>query len=312
MDIIVILVVLILIFFIYTKMKKNEREPMTDHLELPVKMRRKNINIHVQKLHLNKYFIETKFHTDYRDVISAINEIVPDQKQMLGKQIFNEYNYPITKETAITTESQNVAKEFVGYLNNVIDDKVTEFRTNNTGWDEPLLDCPEESGWEKSQKMLGLPSSIYPNPVGKSFINFVQVMSAEKQMMDKEIRFILKIAVQKIKSPDQLVLTISLAQPTNNESETAVRIENIDIMGFLTDYGETEVMGDGGDFYDFAQLDKNTMIDNNTLMETLIDKNLQKDVEMEKKIAKFDQSYQRFLRDLPNIEDYESYRVTKK
>ena len=64
--------------------------------------------------------------------------------------------------------------------------EVPDYRTANSGWDEPLQDQQMETGWEKHMQSLGLPKSLYPDPAKKSKVKLEKIDHVEKYETEDE------------------------------------------------------------------------------------------------------------------------------
>ena len=138
-----------------------------------------------------------------------------------------------------------------------------------------------ESGWDKQQKALGLPTSIYNEPAKKAPIKLIRIDHAEKYETEKEIRYSLFLIIQKLNVQDQLVIKVNFVVDKNdinidrdffankkNEYSTTIGIEEISIIGFLTknNFGERT---DRDNFYNFEAITDGKMFSQEQIINEL-------------------------------------------
>lgn len=231
---------------------------------------------------LKSNFVDIQFHNDYRDVISALNNIVPEKGQK-----FNIANIPLKYSEPDTDEVKKLVKDFINLLNQNIKHLIPLNRNKNTGWDEPICDLTVKSGWDKVQEGLGLQSSLWDPPASKSTIKFIALNNLQKYETDDEIKFLVDVIIQKLNVEDQMIIKISLIQDKreitdeNNffckkNLEMKVIIEEISIVGYLSEEGPESslIAGEDNDkFYDFNNMEKNNLVNPKHLETILKDKN---------------------------------------
>lgn len=276
---------------------------------------------------LKSHFIEMQFHNDYRDTITSFNDIAPSQKE-----IFNESDSPVTHSNPSHKEVLHLIKEFIKQLNKNVKHNVSDYRNSNTGWDEPLPEPNERSGWDKQQDELGLPSSLYANPAKKASVKLVTIDEVEKQSTEFETKYICTIIIQKINVEDQMVVKITFVQDnrninsdrkffkdleldttesnhTNNSTFNIV-IEQIFIVGFLTNEGVNEGNKED-DFYNFKGLETNDVICDKTIMKELIKKHKCREIEDLKFAASLGEEGRLFHDELRDVSSYEAFKCTR-
>lgn len=276
---------------------------------------------------LKPYFMEMQFHTDYRDTITAFNDIAPSQKE-----IFNCSDLPTITSYPSHEEVYYLIKEFIKQLNKDIKYNVSDYRTSNTGWDEPIPDLKQKSGWDKQQDELDLPSSLYSDPAKKSPVRLIKIDQVEKNTTESETKYICTIIIQKINVEDQMIIKISFVKdnsningerqffkdlennymnPNNEESsDLNIIIEEIFVVGFLTDEG-THPGNKTNDFYNFKGLLTDDIIDNKTIMRELIKKYKNRSKDDLKFTSSLDEQGRIFHDELRDISSYESFKCTR-
>nr|QBK88395.1 MAG: hypothetical protein LCMiAC01_00590 [Mimivirus LCMiAC01] len=275
----------------------------------------------IKKELLNPNFINNQWHNDYRDVLTAINNIVPDKIQL-----FNLANIPIKYSEPGPAEVKYMITDFLGVLNYNLDTEVPSRRNCNSGWDEAIPDPRAGSGWANMRKSLGLPVSLYDKPTEKSNVKLIAINMVQKYETEDEIRYSCDIVIQKLNVDDQMILKIVLVQdkrPLNDENmffndepniNLRVHVENIFINGFLSHEGNDAKLqfdGDRTQFFDYDKLEQNNMTDPKYIRDILMRKYKQKTQEMEQRNALLDEEGQEFHRTLPHIYDFSNIIGTK-
>ena len=170
---IVILCIVILVLYLFYKKTKNQKSTEISEnfgmLKKHKKRRHKKI--------LPDCFIEAQFHNDYRDTLTAFNNIAPSQRQT-----FNLAHLPVAMSNLKPNgnETNGIIKDFISELNENIIGVVPDYRVINSGWDEQLIEPEFKSGWEAHMEKLGLPKSLYPDPAKKALVELIKVDHIEK------------------------------------------------------------------------------------------------------------------------------------
>jgi len=239
------------------------------------------------------YFSEVQFHNDYRDVITAFNNIAPSQKQW-----FNRSDYPVETTTPQVKEVKYLIKSFIKELNKNVKYEVLENENVNAGWDDTMPEKSVKSGWDKQMEQLGLPCNVYNKPAGKSKVKLLKIDQMEKYQTSDQTRYIVYLILQKMNVDDQMVLRVSFVlnnQDVNNErdffkrkniegkkykpSTADVIIEEIFVVGFMSDFG-FGVKSPRKDFYKFDSIEnENEMMNQYDIIRELKNKYSQRDFE---------------------------------
>lgn len=269
---------------------------------------------------INPNFISIQWHNDYRDVQTALNNLVPDKKQL-----FNLANIPLNYSEPESSEVKNLVKDFVNVLNHNLVSEVPSYRNPNSGWDEAIPDPSVKSGWDKVQESLGLPVSLYEDPAGKAKIRIISINLVQKYETDDEIKYSIEMVLQKANVDDQLLLKCDFVQdkrPLNDENnffkdsdiEMKVVIENVFIMGFFSKEGNNDTAmfdNDEEKFYDYNKMEYNNMTDPKYIQKILMEKYKQRSEEMEQRNAMLDEEGQEFHKELPHTYDYSNIKGTQ-
>lgn len=274
----------------------------------------------VYKKTTNTNFLDTQFHTDYRDVITALNNLVPSQKQL-----FNLPNQPVQYSEPYPEDVKGMVDDLLNNLNKNIANEVTAVRNTNSGWDEAAPDPNHLSGWEKVQKSLGLPTSLYAKPAKPSPVSLIKIDRIQKYETEDEIKYAIYMILQKGNAKDQMVLKACLVQDKrslHNEDEffrthdliMRIAIEELFIVGYLSNSGmdankQFEMVKNK--HYDLDNMEYNNLTDPKYIMNELTKRHNLKQREMDYRNALLDEDGQDFHSGLPHPYDYSSYRVTQ-
>ena len=279
-----------------------------------------SVKSNVIKNTVNPFVLDVQFHNDYRDTITAFNNIVPDKIQL-----FNLANIPLHYSNPPKTEVKQLVKQFIDNVNNNIQDQVATARNYNTGWDEAIPDPNIKSGWTKSQEALGIQSELYHSPAAKNFVKLIDITNIEKYETEDEIKYSISMVLQKINVDDQIAVKVSLIQdkrPMMDENnfykntyiEMKIVIEDIYITGFLSKHGTNMENIDDNEkekFYLFDKFEKNDVTDPKYIIKTLEEKYKQRNKEMNNMTAMLDEEGQNFHNELPSIYDFSNVRETR-
>lgn len=225
----------------------------------------------------DKYFSETQVHNDYRDTITAFNNVAPAQKQL-----FNRSDLPVKFINPKLNEVKELVRGFIREVNNSVRRDVPNVMNSNSGWDELMPEQNVNSGWEKQQKELGLPVSIYNEPAKKGKLKLIKVDHIEKYATEEQIRYVTYLILQKVNVKDQMLVKVSFvldnmiderqfftdSDKRDNKPTVVVTIEEIFIMGFLTD-AKMGAKRKLDDFYNFEGIEKDGMMDQAEILRQL-------------------------------------------
>jgi hypothetical protein len=255
---------------------------------------------------LKRHFLNVQFHTDYRDTITSFNDLAPSQKEL-----FNHTNLP-TVHTVLnpnSSETSVLINTFIKQINKDVKYNVSDYLTSNTGWDEPLAQKKQESGWDKFRKELDLPSSLFSDPAKKSSVKLVKIDHIEKYKTDYETKYECILIIQKTNVEDQMIVKVNFIKNYNSNKNTIV-IEAIYIIGFLTNEAE-DISTPEADMYNFKGLEMNDIIDNKTIINELNKKydNLNKaNYEFSNSLDKEDKQFQK---ELPPMSSFDTFQYTR-
>ncbi|AYV75747.1 MAG: hypothetical protein Terrestrivirus3_16 [Terrestrivirus sp.] len=324
---------------------KNKNGYLYDDLDVNAfdfgRTRKDKLDRKKESIILNEHFVEMQFHTDYRDTLTSFNDIAPDQKK-----IFNIQDAP-TKLTVVPfphKEVKKTIKDFINLINRDVEFYVSDYRGNNTGWDEPLPQLHKESGWDKEQDELGLPRSLFPEPAKRSPVRLVKIDYVEKYVTEFETEYICTFIIKKENVDDQMIVRVSFVSENHDVNEERdffkdldpnitttpkkqnqkiqdrnheMVIEEIFVVGFLTNVGQgtgtdaKPINYDNLDWYNFKGLELNGITDQGTIMKELIHKYKERDNSMMTFTSSLDKEGREFHEDLPHMAQYKSYQCTR-
>lgn len=281
-----------------------------------------NDSLNITKKHVNPNFINVQFHNDYRDVYTALLNIVPDKRQL-----FNVSNIPLTYSEPELNEVKLLLKDFMAVLNENLKSEVPLYRNPNSGWDEAIIDQPNESGWDKVQKALGLPISLYNKPATNAGVFIVKVNKIQKYETEDEIKYAVEMILQKVNVLDQMVIKGSYVidkRVLMNEDnffiskkiDLKVQIEEIFIVGYLSSAGikNTLLQQDidvGKQVYADANYEHNLMTDPRYVMSVLNERYTKKEMDTQLRNATLDTEARDYHSTLPNSWDFSNITGTR-
>ncbi len=267
-----------------------------------------------QKIKLNKFFMQTQFNDSYRDVMTSINMVCPDQKI-----IFNLQSLPVT------TVMYDLRKELPPVIKKLVDQFLIKINKSITSLPESVdilntynnylpmtantKKYVQDKGINKFYKEIGVDYNLYADTPPNAPLQLIRVLGARREFTEAETKYIITFVVKKmLKSvTDQMKLTINFVlkndpmEADNMFSKTItprltqqVAIEFIFIDGYYTNdynadydcYGNGEKSkkidnNDGDDnFFSFDALGKDTMISDNEVITELNKKYREHEIEM--------------------------------
>ena len=339
-----ILLIIMIIFILYLLFKNNSKESNNNNMNIVQKFENEFSDIYeediidnnktilteesVKIVHKpkrksmdidNQIFVEAQYHSDYRDTITAFNNIVPCQKPM-----FNPGSLPVEKSIIDTSEVKKMVNDFIKELNRNISNEVPEYRNSNSGWDELIPEKKIKSGWNKQRESLGLPTSLYPDPAIKSKIRLINIDFIEKYETDNEIKYVVYMFIQKKNVEDKLLIKISFIinkndinesrkffEKDNNVQDLEIYIEDIFMIGYMTFGNENKSGKKPEDFYNFDGLENQDILDQKVIMQELIKKYKQRTNDMNNFNADLYNDNQLNNKNLPTMMGYNSAELSQ-
>jgi hypothetical protein len=230
----------------------------------------------IPSLEVNPYFVPNQFHSEYKDVLTAFDMIVPSNRPLFNRSLLAT-NYSVVAATEVAV----MIKTFIKTLNKTIKFDITDYENVKRGWKNMMPEYVCESGWEKQMKNLGLPPNLYDTKLKRSKVKLIQIDKVDKFATNSEIQYQIYMIIQKITSEDQLVIKVNFVLPNIDYSDYTdkinIQIENIYVVGFLTShsYGST---AQRSDFYSFENVEKDNILDQKVILEQLSKKYEQRQI----------------------------------
>jgi hypothetical protein len=321
-NILLILVVILLIFYFLNRTEnfhqdvrgKYKPKRNVDYLDEITKF---SDNVSLYDDNYNMEFVEAQFHNDYRDTITAFNNIAPSQKQ-----IFNMSNQPINFSNPNPREAKKLVADFMKELNRNLIEQVPDYRTPNSGFDELIPDPKMETGWEREMKELGLPKSIYPDPAKKSKVRLLKIDHVEKYETEDELKFSAYLFVKKDNVEDILVIKVSFVLDKRiinqdrlffmeKPTETNVVLEEIFLLGFMTERGVGRSNDFRDKFYNFGNLEKDGIMDDREIIHQLNVKLSERHKETQRFDNTLDDQFRSLKLQAPHLSNYNSFQSTQ-
>lgn len=154
----------------------------------------------------HKYFYESKFHNDYRHLLTIVNLLNSNKKHE-----FNIQGIPVSTDKNITQQITDLANNFVNFANlESIGMKNVPNTTSQKKWDNLTSETQIKTGFEKAQYNLGLPVSNFNAEVINAPLKLVKIESSEKLETDTEIQIIVKVILEKTVNDNIDQLSISV------------------------------------------------------------------------------------------------------
>ena len=234
--------------------------------KLPSKIKNSN------KFLKNYELIKNHYHTDYRDIISIINNTFTSNESK-----FNLGNLPVENIKINTNDRDDIDEiiyDFINHINKCIQNML-ENRNDMSGWNEILNEKTIESGWDKQRKLLGLSPNLYDEPATNSFVELIDIVNIEKYITmgtitDEKISII--FILKKLNVKDMILIKIDFLR--NSKNLDNLIIDNIYIIGYIMK--KTEIYTDGyshnNNFYYFDELNKGEFIDLGVISNVLLKK----------------------------------------
>jgi hypothetical protein len=268
---------------IKNKREENIYDSSMKYIDEILKSKGKNKN------KINPYFMEAQFHNDYKDTLQAFLLLTPKQRQL-----FNRSNMPVINiSTPKNDEILPLVLNFIKEVNITLDKDVSDSVIKD--WKSNTIEKTIKSGWEKQQEKLGLPGTIYNSTIAKENINLIKIDHSERFETEDEIKYTAFLVIQKPSAKDQLLIKVSFhinktdinsdrdlckkdKNIDENNSETIVNIEEIFIMGFLTQhsFGKQSVKSE---YYDFGGITDGRIFSQKQIMGELKKKRKQYEAE---------------------------------
>ena len=279
LNLLILFLIIIILFFVHQQYIKTNDQKIEENVHIKkYKKKEQKINIlkkskkKIKKIkHVNTNFVEMQYNKDYNDTITAINKITTQ------KELFNLGLLPVKEVIPNEDNIKSLVKIFMKKLKEE-NEKVQEYLHTNSGWNDMGKRRKEKSGFEEQMEELGLPGTLYNEPAAKASAKLIRIDKYEQFNTDNQIRFIVYIIIQKPNVKEQMVLKIQFfmekEDTDNNILDTPVIIEQVFILGYLTD----EIKKDN--FHDYGNIYNDGMIDQAKVLKIMQNKHLEREKEL--------------------------------
>lgn len=331
---ILLILVLIVLIYIYNKQESFTQNNLGEIARYDSNNVRNQCGIAGQDANLNNgLFSETKFHEDYRDVITAFGNVVPPKDH-----VFNISSLPFECTEINKCDVEKLANQFITLVNANNRAQVPATRNAGSGWDEVIPNPNQEPGWAKAMKTIGIPPSLYPEPASKSDLKLIKILKATKYETIEESKYVIKMIVQKMNVDDQMMLSLTVIVNNKiNEDDfnkkniqKEVIIENVSILGFtyktptmklssglkcdtkaLNKCNNTQLYSEPKSFLAEEMTDDYRLIDATTIQDELMKNYNKHQREMENRLATLDHEGRNFYKTLPPIYTFDNIKCTQ-
>jgi hypothetical protein len=277
---------------LYKEENYDYLDEVFDNIIVPPKSKNIIESKKIQKLKSTKqikikpYFVDMRVHNDYRDTLTAFNDVAPDQRPM-----FNRSMLPVKQVEVNPKQVKPLVRAFLKRVNDDVKYNVSDSLNEQSGFDEFVQEKRMETdGWGEEMKQLGLPESLYLKPAKRAKIVLVKIDAVEKYATEDQLNFIVHMIVQKKNSSDQMIVKVSFildnydvnADRNLNKKDAEIdynaKIEEIYVIGFLTSHQYGDPV-ERKDFYQFENIEKDEVLDQELILKALQEKYKQRQIE---------------------------------
>jgi hypothetical protein len=199
-----------------SKHKQSSRSP--DKMYIPCKK-------------LNKFFVQSQWNDSYRDVLTAFNNLCPDQKSIFNLQILpvTSTMYDLGSKTPPPFEFIKLTTQFINKLNDTLK-KLPESVEVVNNWNNylPLTSQTskyvQDKGINKFYKEIGVDYNLYADTPPNSPVELIQYTAMTREFTEAQTKYIVSFVIKKILKSvnDQLKITVHFV--TKNDPEEAVNM----------------------------------------------------------------------------------------
>ena len=291
----------------------NKKNRIFEDIDMLKTLRKKNQECSPNKIKLNKFFVSTQFNDSYRDVLTALNMLCPDQKI-----VFNLQTLPVTTtlydpKIAPPLIVVKLVGGFVNRLNKILKDlpdsyEVINDYNNYLPMTSQLKKYVDDRGINKFYRDIGVDYNLYPDIPKNSPVKLIALTEMKQEYTEAETKYIVSFVLQKIVKTvtDQMKITVHFVMKNDplageglfgnidNVNDTKkVAIEfvftdgyftndyNVDYQSYENNNGKKISMTDGDDnFYSFDDLGKNSMMSDSQIISQFNKKLREHELEM--------------------------------
>ena len=183
----------------------QEPKPL-DYLTVKNKKYKKNKLIKetdISKTKLNNYFVDSKFSNQYRDIITAINQMSPNQKTLFNIQVLPVTTtiYDPSKEYPL--EVYKLVIQFITQLNDIIkalpeSAEIINDYNNVLPMTSELHKYVKNKGINNFYNEIGVDFNLYSDVPINSPVELIKILEAKKEDTDNEVRYVISFVIHKI------------------------------------------------------------------------------------------------------------------
>lgn len=184
---------------------------------------------------LNKYFIQTQFNDSYRDVMTAFNNVAPDQKNMFNSQMLPVTTTIYNPDKSPPFDAIKLVNLFINNLNKAImklpqSAEILNDYNNYLPLTSAMNTYTKDKGINAYYKEIGVNYNLYADTPPNSPVKLIKIMSMEKQYTEEQTKFVITFVLKKILKSvkDQIKITVNFVYK-NNQGEFNGMFNNIAI-----------------------------------------------------------------------------------
>ena len=281
------------------------------------KNRKKRNNKTVRKISckdLNPYFINTQFNDAYRDIMTALNLICPNQKQLFNIQSLPVVTtlYDPNKEPPL--EVFKLVIQFIKQLNieikNLPDSQeIINDYNNYLPLTSQKTEYVKNKGINQFYNEIGVDFNLYADTPINAPVELIKILEVKQEFTEAETKYVISFVIKKILKSveEQMKITVHFilqnnplegenlfARVQNTSFTRTAAVEYVFIDGYFTNkfdvnfecYGKDNnkintPYSDYGNYYNFTDLGKNSMMADNQIITELNKKYREHELEMD-------------------------------
>ena len=262
---------------------------------------------------LNPYFINTQFNDSYRDVMTALNIISPNQKQLFNIQTLPVVTtlYDPAKEPPL--EVFKLVVQFIKQLNTEIQrlpdsQEIINDYNNYLPLTSQVNEYVKNKGVNQFYNEIGVDFNLYADTPINAPVELIKILEMKQEGTEAETKYVISFVIKKILKSveEQMKITVHFilqnnplegenlfAKVENTSFTRSVAVEYVFIDGYFTNkfdvnfecYGKDNdkintPYSDFGNYYNFTDLGKNSMMSNHQVITELNKKYREHELEM--------------------------------
>ena len=262
---------------------------------------------------LNPYFINTQFNDSYRDIMTALNIISPNQKQLFNIQTLPVVTtlYDPKKEPPL--EVFKLVVQFIKQLNTEIQklpdsQEIINDYNNYLPLTSQVNEYVKNKGVNQFYNEIGVDFNLYADTPINAPVELIKILEMKQEFTEAETKYVVSFVIKKILKSveEQMKITVHFilqnnplegenlfAKVENTSFTRPVAVEYVFIDGYFTNkfdvnfecYGKDNdkantPYSDFGNYYNFTDLGKNSMMSNHQVITELNKKYREHELEM--------------------------------